>query len=86
MKPGWAHSAITKYTMTCGGSFPPRLFADLPAASTASPTMSRSTHDASTPREIQSLSRPATHPVCSTNRDHDAPDAKPQAEPKITTS
>src|SRR5712672_199198 len=57
--------------MTCGGSFPPFRFAPLPVASTASSTASRGTQDASTPREIQSLSRPsATTPVCVITGDH----------------
>src|SRR6185312_9945084 len=57
--------------MTCGGSFPPLRFAPLPVACTASSTASPGTQDASTPREIQSLSRPsATPPVCVITRDH----------------
>jgi hypothetical protein len=63
--PGKSASAIAKYTITCGGSFPPFRFAPFPVASTASSTASRGTQDASTPREIQSLKRPsATLPVC----------------------
>src|SRR5712691_576154 len=57
--------------MTCGGSFPPLRFAPFPVTSTASSTTSRGTQDASTPREIQSLKRPAaTLPVCVITRDH----------------
>src|ERR1700677_1058067 len=64
-------SAITKYTMTCGGSLPPLRFAPFPVAPTASSTASRGTQDASTPREIQSLSRSsATLPVRVITRDH----------------
>ena len=63
--------AIAKYTMTCGGSFPPARFAALPVVSIASSTASRGTPDASTPREIQSVRQPpATIPVCVTDADH----------------
>ena len=56
---------------------PPFRFAPLHAASTASSTASRGTQDASTPREIQSLSRPsATTPVCVIPRDHAGQQAK----------
>jgi hypothetical protein len=78
-----------KYTMTCGGSFPPFRFAVLPVASTASSTASRGTQDASTPREIQSLNRSsATPPVCAITRDH--PDTRhetagrSQDQPKLS--
>jgi hypothetical protein len=40
-------SPITKYTMTCGGSFPPFRLAVFPVASS---TASRGTQDTSTPR------------------------------------
>src|SRR5271169_1095569 len=56
--------------MTCGGSLPPFRLAPLPVTSTASSTASRGTQDASTPREIHSLNRSATLPVCFITRDH----------------
>src|SRR5579872_1714205 len=60
--------------MTCGGSFPPARFAALPVTSIASSTASRGTADASTPSEIQSVSRPpATTPVCVIDADHAGP-------------
>src|SRR5271167_1387727 len=71
--------------MTCGGSFPPFRFAPSPVASTASSTASRGTQDASTPREIQSLSRPsATLPVCVIARDHAGQQAKHPATTRQT--
>lgn len=56
--------------MTCGGSLPPLRLAVLPVACTASSTASRGTQDASTPREIQSLNRPAALSVCVITREH----------------
>src|SRR6266568_4289526 len=57
--------------MTCGGSFPSDRLACLPAATTASSTASRGTEEASTPSEIQSVSRPpaVTTPFCVIERD-----------------
>src|SRR5262249_61435375 len=68
-------SAITKYTIPCGGTFPPERFAPLPAAATAASTASLGTEEASPPSEIQSVRRPpaATTPLCVMTSDHAGP-------------
>ena len=60
------------YTITCGGSLPSDRFACRPVTLTTASTASRGTEDASTPSEIQSVSRPpATTPAfCVTRPDH----------------
>jgi hypothetical protein len=68
-------SAITKETITCGGSFPSERLACLPVTAIASSTASRGTDEASTPSEIRSLARPpaATSAFWVTRRDHQRP-------------
>ena len=62
---------VTRYTTTCGGSFPPARRAARPVSATTSSTASRGTQDASTPKDTQSVRRPPpTTPSSATNCDH----------------
>ena len=74
-------SAIAKYTMTCGGSFPSDRFAPRPHATTTSSITSRGTDEASTPSEIWSAQRaPAATPAfCVIRRDHAGQQARRHA-------